>query len=392
MFRRDVKLFANCILSGTAVFLVLAVLFGVAAGAIAKRSGEVYTPVKVAVVDGEDSLYSRIIVNMVSNLGYISDLLELKREKTDDPASLLEEGYAAVITLPEGYISDILSAHVSGGEIIVSPSLGAQREIVTSVARFGETLLSAGQNGTFSGLYLIKEYGLPSEVRSAYLDEVNLTLVNEAMGAHDKYVTVEELDYEGTGMTLVSYYAMCWLIFLLMMMSIFFISLYTKDLTRPMLCRLRSCGIGEVGFWRWKLILTFIFRTLVLFAAVFALSRFGIAEFDLTALVFVILASAFMTVFGTALTVISRDGITVNVLVSAGGLLLCGGIVPRQLLPTFILKIGDLTPFGAAKALLAPAFGAPVDVYGVIFAVLYAALAAVAVAARMRRITVGREA
>lgn len=391
MFRRDVKLFAKCILSGTAIFLVLAVIFGVAAGMIIKRSEDVYTPVKVAVVDGEDSLYSRIIVNMVSNLGYISELLELKRVRTDDPQSLLEEGYAAVITLPEGYISDILSANVSGGEIIVSPSLGAQREIVTSVARFGETLLSAGQNGTFSGLYLIREYGLPSEIRSAYLDEVNLTLVNEAMTAHDKYITVDELDYEGTGMTLASYYAMSWLIFLSMMVSVFFVSLYTRDMTRPMLCRLCSCGIGKVGFWRWKLILTFIFRALVSLAAVFAMSRFGVAEFDLTAVISVLFASLFMTVFGTALTVISRDGITVNVLVSAGGLLLCGGIVPRQLLPAFLLGIGDLTPFGAAKALLAPAFGAPVDVQGAVLAVLYAALAVVSVGARMRRITVGGE-
>lgn len=392
MFRRDIRLFAKCILSGTAIFLVLAVFFGVAAGMIIERSEDVYTPVKVAVVDSEDSLYSRIIVNMVSNLGYISDLLELKRVKTDDPASLLEDGYAAVITLPEGYISDILSAHVSGGEIIVSPALGAQREIVTSVARFGETLLAAGQNGTFSGLYLIKEYGLPSEIRRAYLDEVNLTLVNEALNAHDKYVTIDELDYEGTGMSLVSYYAMSWLIFLAMMMSIFFISLYTRDLTRPMLCRLCSCGVGGAKFWRWKLILTFVFRTLIVSVAVCAMSRFGIAEFDVFAIVSVVLASAFMTVFGMALTVVSRDGITLNVLISAGGLLLCGGIVPRQLLPQFLLKIGDLTPFGAAKSLLAPAFGAPVDALGVAAAVVYVAIAIAAMWARMRRITVGREA
>lgn len=391
MFRRDFKLFVKCILSGTAVFLMLAVIFGVAAGFIMKNSEDVYTPVKVAVVDGEDSLYSRIIVNMVKNLGYISDLLEITREKTDDPASLLEEGYAAVITLPEGYISDILSAHVSGGEIIVSPALGAQREIVMSVARFGETLLAAGQNGTFSGLELIKEYGLPREVRSAYLDEVNLTLVNEAFNAHGKYVTTETLDYEGTGMSLTSYYAMCWLLFLSMMASIFFVALYTKDLTRPMLCRLCSCGVGIAEFWSWKLIFTFIFRFAFVLAAVFAMSRFGIAEFDLAAFVSVLFASLFATVFGVAVTVISHDGITVNLLVSAGGLLLCGGIVPRQLLPQFLLRMGDLTPFGAVKSLLAPAFGASFDPVSLIAAVLYFAAALALIYVRTRRVTVGGE-
>ncbi len=392
MFRRDLKLFSKCILSGTAIFLLFAVVFGMLAAFITDTSEDVFTPVKVAVVDGEGSLYSRIIVNMVSNLGYISDLLEMKTVKTDDPPSLLEDGYAAVITLPEGYIDDVLSAGISSGDIYISPALGAQREIVSSVAQFGETILFAGQNGTFSGLNLIREYGLPNEVRRAYLDEVNLTLVNEAFNAHDKYVTLDSLDYEGTGMDIPEYYAMCWLIFLSMMMSVFFISLYTRDLTRPMLSRLASCGVGAVKFWRWKLFLTFLCRAVIIFAAVYMLSSYDMAELGAVSVLSAIVACAFMTLLGTALTVVARDGITVNVLVSAGGLLLCGGIVPRQLLPQFLLKIGDITPFGAVKAILSPAFGGEIDVLGAVMACVYTGLSVWVIYARMRSITLGREA
>lgn len=391
MFRRDLTLFGKCILSGIVVTVVLAMLFAVVAGLIIDRSKDVFTPVKVAVVDGDDSFYSRIIINMVKNLGYISDLLEIERVDTDEPEALTEQGYAAVIVLPQGYLNDILSAHVSGGSVIVSPSLGAGREIVMSVARFGEVMLAAGQNGTFSGLYLIKEHGLSSDVRSAYLDEVNLTLVNEAFNSHDKYVSVKTLDYDGTGLSIEAYYAVCWLTLLAMMLSVFFISLYTRDLTHPILCRLRSCGANVPDFWRWKFVFTFAFRLLFVCAALLVMSLFGMAEFGFAAVCCACVASLFMTVCGIALTAFSRDGITVNLIVAAGGLLLCGGIVPRQLLPEILLMIGDFTPFGVARSLLAPAFGANVDVTAVLFAFIYAVGAVYIVYRRTARVTVEEE-
>ncbi len=391
MFRRDLCLFGKCILSGIAVTLVLAVLFAVAAGLIIDRSKDVYTPVKVAVVDGDDSFYSRIIINVVKNLGYISNLLEIERVEADEPEVLTDQGYGAVIVLPEGYLDDILSAHVSEGFIIVSPSLGAGSEIVLSVARFGEVMLSAGQNGTFSGLYLIKERGLSSDVRSAYLDEVNITLVNEAFNAHDKYVSVKTLDYEGTGMSLEAYYAVCWLTLLAMMLSMFFISLYTRDLTHPILCRIRSCGANAWDFWCWKFVFTFVFRFAFICIAIAVMELFDVAEFGFASVCCAVGASLFMTVCGIALTVFSRDGITVNLIVAVGGILLCGGIVPRQLLPEFLLKLGDFTPFGVAKSLLSPVFGASVDVWVVLLALVYAVTSVYIVYRRTIRVTVGEE-
>ena len=38
-------------------------------------------------------------------------------------------------------------------------------------------------------------------------------------------------------------------------------------------------------------------------------------------------------------------------------LFLCGGLVPREMLPRIILQVGDLLPLGAARSLIAPLFG-----------------------------------
>ena len=67
-------------------------------------------------------------------------------------------------------------------------------------------------------------------------------------------------------------------------------------------------------------------------------------------------------------------------------------IVQRQLLPRFILRVGDFTPFGGAKALISPMFGAPIDVPAVIVALLYSVIAIVAISAKLRFTLEGRRA
>ena len=75
---------------------------------------------------------------------------------------------------------------------------------------------------------------------------------------------------------------------------------------------------------------------------------------------------------------------------TVGGLLLCGGIVQRQLFPHFLLRIGDFTPFGGAKALIAPIFGAPMDIPALIVALAYTVIAIFAIYVKLQFTLEGR--
>lgn len=376
MFRRDLRLFLKCLASASLLFLLLASVAAVAAGAMITGVEEVYTPIKVAVVDNEDSVYSRILINAVKGIDYVQDLLEVKRMDADDAEAAMESGEClAVIVLPEGFIDAILAGEESRGTIYISPKLGAHSEIVKAVADFGERILVAGQYGTFSGLDLIRMNGLSREVRQKYLETVNINLLNEAISANKHYFDVEITAYWDTGMSTETYYGMCWLIMLLFLISVFFIPLFTTDLNRPFLNRICSYNIGYAEFFRGKIFLLFLFRSIIVLALLFAVNALGIVTLTPWSLLWAPIAVAFISLVGAAVTVSFGDGITGNVIVAVGGMFFCGGLVPRQMLPQTLLHIGDLTPYGAAKAILAPALGGNVDPTLIAVAVVYAALA-----------------
>lgn len=378
MFRRDLRLFLKCLASASLFFLLLAAALAVAAGMMITGVEEVYTPIKVAVVDNEDSVYSRILINAVKGIDYIEDLLEVKRMDADDAEAAMESGEClAMIVLPEGFIDAILAGEESRGTIYISPALGAHSEIVSAVARFGERILVAGQYGTFSGLDLIRMNGLSREVRSKYLDIVNINLLNEAISASKHYFDVEIMAYWDTGMSTETYYGMCWLIMLLFLISVFFIPLFTNDLNRPFLNRISSYNIGYGEFFGGKILLLFVFRSIIVAALLAIVGVLGIVDLTALSILQALLAAAFISLIGAAVTVCFGDGITSNVILAVVGMFFCGGLVPRQILPQTLLRIGDLTPYGAAKAILAPAVGGNIDTAAMAAAAVYAVLSVV---------------
>ncbi len=391
MFRRDFKLFIKCILSASVILLVLAAVSAVAAGAVIHGVGDVYTPIKVAVCDNEDSVYSRILINAVKKVDYISDLLDVEKMDADEAEAAIARGEcSAAIILPDGFIDDVLSGRVSGGRIIVSSELSAHSEIVAAVAGYGEEILGAGQFGTFTGLDLIKLHGLSSDVRRDYLDRVNIALLEEAIGARERYFSLEILEYYDTGMSMTAYYVLCWLILFLFLCSVFFVPLYTTDINRSMLNRLRSVGVGYGRFFLPKLMYTFFFRFLILLSVFAVTGELLGTEIGFDSVLYGLITSLYITVIGMAITVTVGDGITGNIIVAVGGMLFCGGIVPRQMLPKAILAVGDASPFGAAKALFAPAFGADADAFGIALAVFYASVAVYLIWLHTAAVTAGR--
>ena len=87
MLKRDLKSFLHS-LAASSVFLILlvSICFGAAAAMIGGKSLS-DDVLKVAIVDNEDSVISRILINTVSEMEYIRTILEV--EKTDEESALL---------------------------------------------------------------------------------------------------------------------------------------------------------------------------------------------------------------------------------------------------------------------------------------------------------------
>ncbi|MEA4964258.1 MAG: ABC transporter permease [Oscillospiraceae bacterium] len=391
MLKRDLGLFLHCLLPAALLTAVLALACAAAVRALAPGAGDPYTPVTVAVVDREDSAASRILLHAVGD--GIAPLLTVARMEESAAMTALQDGScAAVILLPEGFLDNIYTGTEAQGRIVLSSAAASHSDVAASVARYGETLLSAGQYGVFCGESLLLRDALGEEAHSAYLRQTNPLLLNEAMTADTRYFTVEETGYAGTSMTTAAYYAACWLTFALMLCALFFDRLCTADCTRGMLCRLRACGVRDASFLCGKVVYPLLFRAVFTAAALLALSRAAALRVGAIPLLSAAAALLFLSLVGVWLTLCGKNGLTVNAAVSFAGLLLCGGLIPRQMLPDSLLLLGACTPFGAAQSLLSPLFGGTLSALSVAAAVLYSAVAAWRLHARLRRIRMGGEA
>ena len=373
----------------TAVFS--AVSFGAALAGM-HGAEKVYTPVKAAVVDAEDTVLSRMLIRAVAGSEQIAALLEIESCDADDAYSGLENGkYVAVIELPENFLGDILVGAENHGHITLSAAAAAYGEIVESVASFGELLLAAGQYAVFSGERLMSRYGTEAAFREAFLNEVNATLLTEAMGADSSYFVLAVTDYAGTGLSLPAHYAVSWLAAVLMLCAVMFEKLYTTDRNRAMLLRLRASGVSDGAFLIWKIVLPFVFFAVVLLLALLILGRWLEVVWNLRSIFCAVLGVAVVSVSAAAAMIGARRGTSILLFGTLLSLFLCGGLVPRQMLGQWIMLAGDLTPLGAARGLLAPMLGGAVAPVVLIGAAAWLIICPVISLLRLRAERGGRE-
>jgi len=399
---RDIKLYLRSLASAVVLCLILSATCALAAFAIMKTADNSAAVAKVALVSNESSMMERILINAVEK-AYLSTLLDISETEDENAAveGIRNGEYVAAIVLPQGFIDDLSHGIECQGKIYLSDKASIQADTIKAVVSFGERLMMAGQYGVFAGERLVVNEGLPYDFHMEFNDLAYNDLLDEALNFNYKYFVIETVDYHGTGMQTEAYFVLCWLLLLFFLLSLFFIPLFQCDLNRGILNRLFSYGVGPIRFMSSKLILMFLTRIALFAAFAVGLHLLKEAELDnplivdigLSALTVILAVAgiAFVTFIGAALTMCFGDGITANVLSAILGMFLCGGIVPRPLLPQLVLDIGRFTPFGAAKAFFEPLFGAGVDIAALIAAVLYAVLAVILIRNKLTRVMMGRD-
>ncbi len=378
MFKRDSKLFLGCLLSVLIGTLLLAGVSAAAAAFAIRSAGQLISPVRVAVVDEEDTVQSRLLVHTVSgNEMFTSSAEPVVLPLSEAMAELESGGVSGVIILPDGFTASIAPGEELHGKIMLSEALSSHSDVIGTLAAFGEEMLAAGQNGVFAGMEALEAGGVPEAVVEAFRTAGNPMQLSEALAVHEKYLDVEVVPYLDTAMPTGNFYACAFVVLGLFLTGIFFTPLFTRDRTEAMLDRLASCGVGSGKFYRWKLVLTAGFRVLLAIAAAAVLTRFGLAALSISTVWWILPAAAYCALISACLTVCFGDGVTAAAAFGLGGLFLIGGVLPRQMLPDWLTAIGDLSPFGAAEAWLAPVFGGKPDLIPLLASLVWAALAIV---------------
>lgn len=368
MLKRDMRLFLRGF--GPAVLLTcLLAIACVFAGMAAQSGAERHTePVKVALVDNEDSLLSRISISMVTDQSYMSSLMEISQEDDEDSAlkKMADGSYGAVVVLPDGYMEKIMHGEKCTGKIYISDAIENEAELIKAIADFGSRLLTAGQLGVFAGERVIAKQGLPEEVHAQFLENSNAGLITFALDAYDTVFSLEVIPYGDTGISMIMYYIACWLVMLLFVTGLFFPDLYIADCKGSIYSKLKTCGVGRVHFMLGKIIYPALFRILIVIIAVKASAGFfpdfyvesGLSQAQL--ILFLSAVCIFISfITGNLAVALSKTGgwaVTILAL-SAVCLFMAGGLVPRTMLPEILPKLAVYTPFGSALAIVIHAMG-----------------------------------
>ena len=265
--------------------------------------------------------------------------------------------YAAVIELPEDFLDDIFSGNEQRGRIILSSAAASNSDVIRGIASFGELLMASGQYAAFGSQAVINQYVSDWETAGKLLDRVNLSLLSAVLSANGDYFTLTVTDYAGSGVSVTAHYAMSWLAALITLSAVMFERLYISDRNRSMLLRLRGAGVSDARFLAWKIVLPFLFLLLILLAVLGALGGAADVQWSTASTAGAFAAAAVSAVVAAALLIRLERGALALMVSTVLGLFLCGGIVPRQMLPSALLAVGDVTPLGISRGLLAPSFG-----------------------------------
>ncbi|MBR5739051.1 MAG: ABC transporter permease, partial [Lachnospiraceae bacterium] len=249
LLSRDGILFGRGFLPALLLTVLSGLVCFLAGYSVSRSISSDAAPVSVALVNEDDSVKGLIAVNAVKEAPFIKGMMEFVDTDLETALTGLREGrLEAVIHLPLGYINAISHGIPGKGYIYLSTSAASSKEIVRSIAAFGELMLVAGQQGVFVGEDLVLERGLSSEIHENYIVNVNVDLLDHAFSLFDGGSVVETTDYAGSGLPVIQSYAALWLAFFLLITGLFFGTLYTTDLRKGLLVRLYSGGVRPFAF------------------------------------------------------------------------------------------------------------------------------------------------
>ncbi len=390
MLKRDMRLFCRCL----AAALLFALIFGAigfgTAVAVGSGGSDMFQQPEVAVVDKENSMLSRMVIGFVEESDFVAPLFRVTKAKEKEALRRFAEGTcSAVILLPENFLEDISYGRQSNGQILISESIGAYSYVVEAAARFGERMLAAGQYGVFSGEHLIRDYGRSAGEHEQFLLAVNTQLLNEVLESNNRYYEFVMTDYDKTSLSAENYYLTAWIAFVLTLTGLFFWKLYKTDLNSSVYTRLLSYGMKDWQFSAGKLLYPLGFQMVLLLIGFVLLPgriEFSIGVGTVTMLLLALIVTDSMAF---AFAVSMRNEVIITTSIAFLGLLLCGGVIPRTLLPDAVAVAGDLMPVGVVRALLTPCFGGNVSWYILLAAVSYLLLFAVMIRSGLKKLKTG---
>lgn len=364
--------------------LILILIFTALCGALAygmtamSESGE--KPLTIAIVDKDDSIFSRMALKIVSEDDALSRIVSMvKTDEQSARSGIRENSFGAAILLPEGYLEDLSTGVPTDIKVIFAGGVTRGSDVLQCMSLIGERLIKTGQYAVFAGESAVVDNPETSRLYDDYIVGINDAILAEVMRSTSEYYTPETTSYSHSSLTLIQHTALVYIVFLIEICTLFFYRSTTADMSRGMYSRLVSLGGNAAGFIAPKVIYSFLFR-LALGGVLFGgCGLIGKMELRAGGILPAVAAILFLAAEG-ALASVALYGNRYGIAILSGGyilsLLLCGGILPLSFLSERVAALGRMTPMGVGYSMTSTLFGADFDPLALLWGALWLAATA----------------
>ena len=325
----------------------------------------------LGMVDKDGSMISRMILGLATGNQEIAALFQVVSfETAEEACAAVEQGQAAAAMIfEEDYFDKILEGESSAVNVILGQSVQMHAQIIRDFAGTGEILIKTGEYGAGAAWDPMMDAYDDRDTAVRKFDVFCMQFAVELLGLTGKSVDGVVLPYSRSAGSVEGHYMLLYTVLLLTLTDMLFFDFVRRSSNRTLLCRLKSAGVGAVHILSAKLLFVAAVKALLLGAVLGLLhSFFGLritVPGILGAVCFVLYSSA-VGVALCALVQRSDAGPCILCGLGFGGLFLCGGLIPYDMLPQTVTQWGNYTPLGLGAAMLQPLFGGPAAVWPIL--------------------------
>lgn len=341
--QKDIRLFFSG--TGIAALLLPVLLFFALQTGMSNMAKDAYVaPFPIAVRDEDGTVMSRSLTSQMRQLDIFSEVIRAKEMQTD--AQLLEEGAAAVVTIPKDYFYTMYSMNNAAVTVVLNENMPLQAQLLRSVLTSVMDIIGADQS---TGRVVYRHlYGALNQQQEEKLwEETAGLLIQDALSRQQVFDTSPQADAQSA---LSRSLLACAISVLCLFFPLSAVKTIPEELHMGILPRFIAAGGSMLAFLLSKL-LTAALLTLPSFLLL-------IFTFEARGWMLLILASAILFCAGFSLMLLlaslSKDAAATqrmgNMLLLLS-LVLGGALYPMELLPAFVQRISLWTlPYYAGAA------------------------------------------
>ena len=137
---------------------------------------------QVAVVDEEDSFYTRLVLSGIENAPSVAEgLVLIPASRTEMEALLTQHAVCAAVIVPAGFVKSVQSGQFQALEVVLNDALPFGASLVEEAVHSGIYLMSAVQNSLYGVYQGLAELGLEQAELERQFNREMLILIGEAL-------------------------------------------------------------------------------------------------------------------------------------------------------------------------------------------------------------------